>query len=370
MSNFDPNAVIRGAQLTIVGAVRALRNPGLFKYEHYKQAVLAVAAGLLIRLLIAIPVIVAQATLYLYTTLIVSPTTPTWTDMALARLNFLQNSVLQVPFFLMSLSRYLSPTLDELFMDSLRWVDYTYASKHRSDDPRTLRAMYYPNLRAYSGASLSKRPKNARDAGVRFLTRYARRATLSLTVYLLSFLPYVGRFVLPAASFYAFNNAVGPLPALAIFSTGLLLPRHYLVVFLQAYFSSRSLMRDLLEPYFSRLPFSPQQKRQWFQDRSGLLFGFGLGFYLFLKIPYLGVLIYGVAEASTAYLITKVTDPPPSPEEVDTWTESQARWRNKVEFLRLPLDGIDRINERLLVVGREKEREKVRGIDDGRKEEL
>ena len=37
-------------------AVRALRNPGLFKYEHYKQAVVAVAAGLIIRLLIAIPV--------------------------------------------------------------------------------------------------------------------------------------------------------------------------------------------------------------------------------------------------------------------------------------------------------------------------
>lgn len=37
-------------------AVRALRNPELFKYEHYRQAVIAVAAGLIIRLLIEIPV--------------------------------------------------------------------------------------------------------------------------------------------------------------------------------------------------------------------------------------------------------------------------------------------------------------------------
>jgi hypothetical protein len=39
------------------------------------------------------------------------------------------------------------------------------------------------------------------------------------------------------------------------------------------------------------------------------LFGFGVGFYIFLRIPLLGVLIYGIAEASTAYLITKITDP-------------------------------------------------------------
>lgn len=145
-------------------------------------------------------------------------------------------------------------------MDSLRWVDYTYASKHKSDDPRTLRAMYYPNLRLYPTAA--KRPKSPTDAGLKVLTRYARRGILSLAVYLLSFLPVVGRFVLPAASFYAFNKAVGPIYALAIFGTGLLLSRHYLVIFLQAYFSSRSLMRDLVRFPLSTLfnlysPLSP-----------------------------------------------------------------------------------------------------------------
>ena len=37
-------------------AYRALQNPGLFKYEHYRQAALAVCAGILIRFLIAVPV--------------------------------------------------------------------------------------------------------------------------------------------------------------------------------------------------------------------------------------------------------------------------------------------------------------------------
>jgi uncharacterized protein involved in cysteine biosynthesis len=79
-----------------------------------------------------------------------------------------------------------------------------------------------------------------------------------------------------------------------------------MVVFLQGYFASRGLMRELLEPYFSRIPFHKNQKRRWFREREGLLFGFGVGFYVLLKVPIFGVLMYGIAEASTAYLITKV----------------------------------------------------------------
>lgn len=56
MSHFEPNAILRGAQLTVVGALRALQNPDLFTSEHYKQAALAVLAGVVIRVLVAIPV--------------------------------------------------------------------------------------------------------------------------------------------------------------------------------------------------------------------------------------------------------------------------------------------------------------------------
>ena len=55
-TSFEPNAILRGAQLTLVGAHRALQNPGLFTSEHYRQAASAVAAGIAIRLLVAIPV--------------------------------------------------------------------------------------------------------------------------------------------------------------------------------------------------------------------------------------------------------------------------------------------------------------------------
>lgn len=73
-----------------------------------------------------------------------------------------------------------------------------------------------------------------------------------------------------------------------------------------------------------------------------MLFGFALGFYTMIKIPLIGVLLYGVAEASTAYLITKITDPPPPPAYSEGFAESQVRWTNKHKFLELPLGSLDR----------------------------
>jgi len=135
-------------------------------------------------------------------------------------------------------------------MDSLDWVDRTYYQKHKSEDPSKLRATYYENMRQYDThgpTSVERKPNKGVKKGVQvFLVRYGRRAGLSLAIYLLSFVPYIGRFVLPAASFYTFNKAVGPQPAIAIFGVGIFLPKHYLVTFLQSYFSSRSLMRELV----------------------------------------------------------------------------------------------------------------------------
>lgn len=55
--------------------------------------------------------------------------------------------------------------------------------------------------------------------------------------------------------------------------------------------------------------------------------------------------MYGVAEASTAYLITKITDPPPNPDQSEGFAESQVTWANKHDFLQLSLENLDKINE-------------------------
>lgn len=136
-------------------------------------------------------------------------------------------------------------------MESLRWVDQTYVQKHKSEDPKTLRAMYYPNMNKYPTQGPDANPsgiprKSPKEAAIATLQRFGRKTATSLAILGLSYVPYVGRFVLPAASFYAFNKAVGPTPAIVVFSSGIFLPKRYLIYFLQSFFASRSLMRDLV----------------------------------------------------------------------------------------------------------------------------
>lgn len=133
-------------------------------------------------------------------------------------------------------------------MESLQWVDTTYMQKHKSEDPANLRAMYHANLRMYSlhsSSSGSSKP-SPRDAVPALLFKFGRRAGLSLAIFALSYVPVIGQFVLPAASFYTFRKAVGTAPASVIFGVGVFLPRWYLVVFLQSYYASRSMMRELV----------------------------------------------------------------------------------------------------------------------------
>jgi hypothetical protein len=133
-------------------------------------------------------------------------------------------------------------------MDSLQWVDKTYYAKHAGEDPSNLRQTYYQNLRSYSGRDGSTHTKSTAEAITMFLVRFGKKAGLSLAVFALSYVPIVGRFVLPAASFYTFKQVAGLGPAAVVFGTGIFLPRRYLVIFLQSYFASRSLMRELVRP--------------------------------------------------------------------------------------------------------------------------
>jgi len=233
MSGLDPNAIIRGAQLTIVGAYRALQNPRLFNNALYRQAAMAVAAGFAIRLVISIPGLIVRILLF-FVGFVVDLGSTQWGNKTLSGLHFIENSVLQLPLFLMSAMRFISPAMDEMFMKSLEWVDHTYMVKHKSDDPMTLRALYYPNIAMYRSQAPTPELKGRRSkhhAALVFLKRHAQRAVISLGIYMLTFVPYIGRFVLPAASFYSLNKAIGIEAAAVVFGVGFILPRRWMVMF-------------------------------------------------------------------------------------------------------------------------------------------
>lgn len=111
-------------------AVRALQNPELFRYEHFRQAALAIAVGVIIQLIIQVPVrvnlplfkvlhadtrkIVALKFTVHLSSWVINLDRATWDDKLLGGLEFLNKSVLQVPFLLMTFMGYITPTLDEM----------------------------------------------------------------------------------------------------------------------------------------------------------------------------------------------------------------------------------------------------------------
>lgn len=112
-------------------ALRALRNPQLFTSEHYKQAALAVLAGVVIRLAIEIPVRFLAIHQYFMVlanmfqifgvrvflwlmSFVVDLGASTFDDRVVEGLDLIQNHVLQVPFFLMSILSRVTPTLDNM----------------------------------------------------------------------------------------------------------------------------------------------------------------------------------------------------------------------------------------------------------------
>jgi hypothetical protein len=156
----------RNSLLTNDVAHRALQNPNIFTSHHYRQAAIAVCAGIAIRLIINIPIYAVKAFLF-FLSFVIDLDHKSWDTTVVNGLDFLANSVLQLPFFLMTVMGSITPTLDNLFMDSLQWVDQTYLQKHQSEDPTTLRAMYYATLKMYpTHGELQKKEKRGVVDGV------------------------------------------------------------------------------------------------------------------------------------------------------------------------------------------------------------
>lgn len=192
-------------------------------------------------------------------------------------------------------------------MKSLEWSDKIYSEKHSHDDKtkQPLRPLYSKTLLLYARNSSAYSSKGF----TLFLRRTMKRLGLGIVLYFLSLVPVVGKLVFPAAGFYSLYRALSEdlLLAAVVSCFGLLLfPKRTFIILVHGWLGSRALTRELLEPYFSRIAFSDSQKREWFHDREGVLLGFGLAFYLALRLPLIGPLTYGIATASAAFLITKV----------------------------------------------------------------
>jgi hypothetical protein len=333
----SPLHILRGAQLAWLGLLRALENEALYSSDHYKQLLFAVALGVALRILTWLPFVLLRGSITVVSA-VVDVRRASWEQDLFAVLHFIQHWVISVPTLVVNFMRSVEPQpFDDLFMTSMAWVDQEYLKRHQNEDKTTLRPLYAPALKRYIPIYRST-----------FVNRTLKRTALGLAVYALSFLPRVGRFVLPAVSFYTLHQAVGLVPAGIFFGVAtLILPRHYFVVLLQTFFSTRSLTRQLLQPYFARVGkgFTSYQKAKWFREREGLVFGFALPFVLALRVPYIGVLAYGLASASAAFLVSKVTTPPPEDADeaaLKAYAEQEMIWtQGRRNLVKAGLEKLD-----------------------------
>jgi hypothetical protein len=175
----------------------------------------------------------------------------------------------------MTILRHIYPRpLDDLFMQSLEWSDRIYQDKHANDkiSGLPLRPLYSKALALYARNPSTQSTQRMS----KFIRRTTKRLAIGFLLYFLSFLPGIGKLVFPAAGFYSLYRALGEDLALAAIIGGfglLLFPKRTYVILVQGWLSSRALTRELLEPYFARITFSDSQKREWFREREGLLFG-------------------------------------------------------------------------------------------------
>ena len=116
----EPSPATQPSELNLpsLAAYRALQNPRLFNSTVYKQAAAAIAAGFAIRLAVAIPIAVVRILLW-FVGLAVDLRSAQWDDKAISGLSFVEKSVLQLPFFLMSAMRFASPAMDEMSVISI-----------------------------------------------------------------------------------------------------------------------------------------------------------------------------------------------------------------------------------------------------------
>lgn len=331
---FSPLAVLRGVQLTFLGGYRALKNPELSKYGYYRKALIAIGYSIVIQFIIWIPLFSLKLFLKLLAYFMGFQSHKIRN--ILEALRFLQNHVFNLGPVLISVFRYFRPDIDEIFMLSLKYIDQVYAKKH----PGTKRDFYQqlvkyeqmnwqdfkPEDSKYDHKTSACQVERTRKSLRQFIRSYMIRTAMSLAAYSLSGVPILGRLVLPIMTFRSLNPVIGGTAAGFLATMGLVISRKYMVIFLSSFWGGRSLARELLTPYFDRVPFSASERELWFSNREGILFGFGCGFYLLLRIPFLGILIYGFSEASSAYLLTKISDPPPPPAQIFSWTEHQKLW--------------------------------------------
>ncbi|KAI8975257.1 hypothetical protein BDF20DRAFT_906672 [Mycotypha africana] len=310
MARWTLDGLSDGAIYAVEGIAAVFKNPNIRQQRFIKIFIyLSVISFIFIGLtnvLVTIPFTLYKVFLWIFG----NETKANQADEALdSANNIIREAVKALPLFAILLMQHVYPKpLDDLFMETLRYTD-------------TL----HPERPPYHPALVHLRPKKRYWAEMKdYIKRTWIKLRLGSIVVLLSLLPVVGKFVFPAAGAYTTYKALGKTQGIAVGICFCFLPRWSVVRLSRALISMRSLMRELLTPYFARMQMTHRERRRWFSGRKDVLWGFSFIAYVIVNLPIVGFIGYGIAQAASAYMLTVVTDPP-SAEMIEEKSKSRAR---------------------------------------------
>ncbi|KAI8645149.1 hypothetical protein BD408DRAFT_412330 [Parasitella parasitica] len=315
MARWTLTGLQEGITYAVQGIAIVIQNPSIRQQRFLKTFIyLSMLSFILLGLtnvLIATPIHVFRFILWFSTNDKASQA-----DRALESANrFVRELVASVPLLALLFMRYVYPKpLDDLFMESLRYLD-----------------SIHPDRAPYASILAQQRFKRRYWVDMRdYLSRTWKKVRLGLLLLLLSMIPFVGKFVFPAAGAYTTYKALGKTQGIAVGICFFFLPRWATMKLVRALIGMRSLMRELLAPYFVRMRMSHREKRRWFSGRKDVLFGFSGIAYIIIRLPIVGIIGYGIAQAASAYMLTVVTEPPSR----DIFTKKLDEHENSVDDLK------------------------------------
>ncbi|KAI1293924.1 hypothetical protein EDD11_008346 [Mortierella claussenii] len=329
-SPIQPKEFMKGVRLALQGCFIALTNPDFKNGRLYKTLfrllLFTLVAHLVTQILFFLPVAAMGSLLRLLSFTMDSDTSESQRGLEIFS-NKAHELMSSIPLLGLLFLRYLYPQpLDDIFVDALVYSDHLLVQDHEhakqeqarnpgAVDP-TSPSIYVMDHRGLFTPALLAYPYRVRhwQEMWRYMRRTWRRLKWGLLFLVLSWIPVLGRFAFPIASFLSTIQAIGSKPLAIVFAAAsFMLPRSLSIYLLKGFFGCRALTRELLDPYFIRVGMSHYQKRKWFNYRKSVLLGFGVVFFVGCSIPVIGVAIYGLAQASSAFVLQSLADPPPPP---------------------------------------------------------
>ncbi|ODV77135.1 uncharacterized protein CANTADRAFT_57022 [Suhomyces tanzawaensis NRRL Y-17324] len=324
--------ILRGLQLAILSTYRSLQNPSILYHPTYIPCLTRIAwMSLVVYVLLNGPLYLSKTIVFCGNHINLFTVNGRTVQASLTQF---MHTYLDLHIFLITLAGYYDPQSDRLFLVNVQFSDSVNNTTYHQNLTKLPCKKVVQQGSTWS-QHLHDLLRNCPQFKF-FIRRYAKYYLFNLVIYaLVSYPSRLSTLILCFILFQTVLDKLGSISTFGVIAVLNLLPSHYIGSFLAGYYGVSNLSQDLLLAYFHRINFTKFEQNQWLKSREGVLFGFGLfNYWLIKSYPAFSVIIYTLAQLNMGYLITKLTDVPPSnTNALINWTSSQLVWTKQYSVI-------------------------------------